>query len=181
MRVVVSDGLRSGEATSGAFAAEPDTSLGEDRVIFVRDLRDGSTLPRIMTMQPDGHDVVEPALPTASVYPTDSNGETACTLFIRVCTVQYEDPSWGPDGRIYFSSDLLMQRFDGPDWGSWSTAVGSSRRSPMAVTCNGSRHPEPMPATGRSMRSASRSATSTAPVRPSARTGNTLHSSATAR
>ncbi|HZI44723.1 MAG TPA: hypothetical protein VFD53_05860, partial [Ilumatobacter sp.] len=45
VRVVVSDGLRSGEATSGAFSAEPDTSLGEDRVVFVRDLRDGATLP----------------------------------------------------------------------------------------------------------------------------------------
>ena len=70
-------------------------------------------------MQPDGHDVVEPALPTASVYPTLSNGETPCTLGFRDCTVQYEDPSWGPDGRIYFSSDLLMEQFDGPDWPSW--------------------------------------------------------------
>ena len=33
VRVVVSDGLRSGESISGAFSAEPDTSLGEDRVI----------------------------------------------------------------------------------------------------------------------------------------------------
>ena len=120
VRVVVSDGLLYAEATSGAFSAEPDMSLGEGRIVFIRDAAYATlSRPRVTTMRADGTDVTELPLPTASVYPTLPGGETLCTLGIRECDVDFADPVWGPDDRIYFSSDLLMEQFDGPDGSIW--------------------------------------------------------------
>ncbi len=105
VRVVVSDGLRFAEAVSGAFSAEPDVSLGDERIVFIRDLT-STTLSRrrVMTMRPDGTDVVELALPLE----IDSQGP-----------VNYRDPAWGPDDRIYFSANLLATEFDGADPSQW--------------------------------------------------------------
>ncbi len=120
VRVVVSDGLRFAEAVSGAFSAEPDVSLGEERLVFIRDLTYATlSRPRVTTMRPDGTDVAELALPAASVYPTLPGGETLCTLGLRSCDLAYRDPDWGADDRIYFSSDLLMPQYDGPDDTVW--------------------------------------------------------------
>lgn len=109
VRVVVSDGLRSAEAISGAFSAEPTVGSGTPRVAFVRDYLPNGTnnsrgtySPRLFTMRPDGTDVV--ALGVPSQY-TWTNG----TVYVPT----YRDPSWGSDGRLWFVSDLQTPQLDG--------------------------------------------------------------------
>ncbi len=130
VKVVVSDGLQAGEAVSDAFAAEPDTALGEERVVFIRDLTSPTrSQPRVSTMRPDGTGVVELGLPRESVYPDFAGGQTLCELGVRICDATYSDPVWGPDDRIYFSSDLLLEQFEGPDSFTWESGrrIWSSR------------------------------------------------------
>ena len=106
IRVVVSDGVRIGQADSPTFDAEPAGAPGEERLVFESSSEfsfdyDGV---RLTTSRPDGSDVRLVPLPSTPI-PTPAIPGFSPAGQIPAFHV---DPQWSPDGsRLYFVSNML--------------------------------------------------------------------------
>jgi hypothetical protein len=156
VRLVVTDGARFAEAVSGPFSAEPATALGRERVAFVRDADFASTTaPRILTMNPDGGDLVDIGLPAVSTRPGSQ-----CASEPYYCTVVYREPAsrrGGATGVCTSPRTSRPRRFRPAAARFTRTGRGTrcGRWSPTAAISDGSR---PIPHSVRLTTTAARSA-----------------------
>lgn len=117
VKVVVTDGVWFAEAVSPAFSAEADPSLGTERLVFTRSIRQFEG-DRIMTADPDGTDVslvIGPAF-NETIQNWVFCGPTECPTYFR-------EPVWANHGdEIIFSSNLLRQSVEGDTTviGNWA-------------------------------------------------------------
>ncbi len=114
VRVVVSDGVRSGQDDSDPFTVDGGGAATAERVVFSRDATgegdaEGAGL---YTMNPDGTDVQAVNLPTEHGYDFGNSSFEP---------VHWRTPHLGADGRLYMAGNLVRPEWD-PQTGAFPPA-----------------------------------------------------------